>query len=95
MKKILIIILNIVLFSLMFIFMLISPYDYEWTESIKKIDGDKLLVLKMFWGILIVIIPILAIISKPKKKIYYLWYAVLICVVIYKIVFLIWFYNVP
>jgi len=86
-KKIIMIILNIVLVLFMLFFMLISPYRYEWAgEEMKQIDDDTLGALIIIWWLFVIIVPVFALIDRPKNKIYYLWYVALMCVVIYKIV---------
>jgi len=88
-KKILIIVINIVLVLLMLFFILISPYRYEWAgEQMKQIDDDTLDFLIIIWVLFAIIIPVFALFSKPAKKIYYLWYAALMFVVIFRLLYL-------
>ena len=85
-KKAIIIIINIILLFVMFYLMLISPYDYEWDERLKQVDEDALLVLTVLWRLVAIVIPILALFSRPKKKRYYLWYVTLMCIAIFNVV---------
>ena len=51
-KKMIALIIDLILLLFLFFFMCISPYRYEWDESIKQVDPDKVLVLLLIWSVL-------------------------------------------
>jgi hypothetical protein len=85
-KKVTVVIANIILLILLFVFLLISPYAYEWDETLKQIDCDKLLVLKMFWLLSSFTTVGIAILHHPTRKYLYIYYGIIFALSIYKTV---------
>jgi hypothetical protein len=86
--RIAIICANVVLLLLMCSLILISPYNYEWDESLKQV-GDNIDVLRIAWGSLIIVILVLAIFTKIETKRCFVWYAASMCFSVYNLVTLI------
>lgn len=69
MRKVVLIIIDVILMNFAMLFSLISPYAYEWDPLLRSVDADKLLVLSLFWVVLTIIL-IGVVFWKYKKKVY-------------------------
>ena len=87
-KGVIIIIVNVLLISMVLVFLLISPYKYEWDETLRQIDDDKLLVLRAFWLFSSLSAVMLPILHRPKSKFFYIFYALILGLSVYKLIFL-------
>ena len=67
MKKILMFVFELFLYLAICFLSLLSPYAYEWDETLMQIDDDKLLVLRVLWMIIILIMSIVLSIKWIKK----------------------------
>ncbi len=65
----------------MFIFSLISPFEL-WDVSMQTVDYDKLLVLRIFWVLALIVNLILSLYSKPRKAFVFIFSILLILCVI-------------
>lgn len=54
-KKAVMILFYILIMCAMFFFTLFSPYKYEWDDTIKQIDEDKLDFLRIIWLLMSVV----------------------------------------
>ena len=78
MKKILIIIINIVIVLVMVFFSLLTPYaDWDVELIYKQIDNDKLDVLRLVWISSLFFIVAMPVIFKQSSKKAILWYILL------------------
>ena len=78
--------INTILLIFTFVFLLISPYDYEWDLALIQIDDDKLLILRLGWMLIAVIDTIIWSISKSKKIWLHLFYGLIMILAVIKIV---------
>jgi hypothetical protein len=85
-KKLIVVLSNTVLAIVMLVFLLISPYKYEWDVSLRQIDYDALLVLRLFWSLSAVIVLLISIYHNQKRKLMYIFYGLLLCLSLYKII---------
>ena len=83
-KQVFAVLLNVIVVITMILFSFISPYAYEWDETIKQVDHDTLLVLKTIWISLLAVTIIMPFFLKPTKKILYIWYILLIIFSIFR-----------
>ena len=88
-KKALVLLVNAVIVVLILFFtFILSPYAYEWDETIKQVDYDKLDVLKVIWIFILLSTVLVPIILKPTKKTVYIWYILLVLYSIVKTILL-------
>ena len=80
------IIFNVIWSALMIFFSLISPYAYEWDESLIQIDYDALLVLKILWITIAVAVITTTTTLFNTKKWLRVWDILLIIYAIYKVI---------
>ena len=60
----------------MVLFNMISPYAL-WDITVKQVDEDALLVLRLFWGIVLAVDFVLAFFTYSYKKVLFAIYSVL------------------
>jgi len=82
------VVINAVVSVSMLFFSLLSPYRYEWDDTIKQMDADKLLVLRFFWVSALLLITLIIIACRPKRKIILLWSVLLLLIALVKSVLL-------
>ena len=75
-RSILNIIIILITVLLMLFFSMMSPYEL-WDTSVKQIDPDKLLVLRLFWGFISATNMVLTYFTKSHKKIIFVIYFIL------------------
>ena len=81
---------NSIITVLMFFFSLISPYSYEWDETIKQVNSDSVLALFVFWITVLCVITASFLLLKPKNKVVIFWSSGLVAFALFKLVSLIW-----
>ncbi len=84
-RKFCLVAINTILLIFILVFLLISPYDYEWNPALIQIDDDKLLVLRLGWILIAVFDTIVWSISNPKKIWLHLFYGLIMILAVIKI----------
>ncbi len=84
-RKFCLVAINTILLIFILVFLLISPYDYEWNPALIQIDDDKLLVLRLGWILIAVFDTIVWSISNPKKIWLHLFYGLVMILAVIKI----------
>jgi len=87
-KTIISIIINSLSSVLMLLFSFISPYRYEWDETLKQVDDDKLLVLRVFWILTVIMAISTSAVFKSKNKVIFIWSIVLLLISLTVTIFL-------